>query len=71
MKKPASKKIVWFARGGDIARCGPYDSQVEATNAMRLIDEGPDPVRVGDSFRDPLRGGFPDNVFVWPEDVKP
>ena len=49
MKK---KKVNWFARGGGIAKCGPFTSQAEAAKAMVLVD-----------------GGFPDNVFVWPEEV--
>lgn len=63
------KKIVWFARGGGIKKAGPFDSQVAAVRAMKLIDEGPNPVRCGNSFREPLRGGFPSDVFVWPEEV--
>jgi len=48
-------KIVWFARGGGIARCGPYPTQVAAVDAMRLADK--------------TRGEFPPDVFVWPEPV--
>lgn len=56
MTTPKARKplVVWFARGGAIARCGPYSSQIEATDAMRLVDGHPD-------------GLFPRDVFVWPE----
>lgn len=43
-------RVVWFARGGGIAKYGPFDTQIEAANAMRLVS-----------------GGFPEDVFVWPE----
>lgn len=49
----APSKIEWFARGGGIARCGPFESQAEAAASMRLVD-----------------GGFPSDVFVWPEETK-
>jgi hypothetical protein len=52
------KKIVWFARGGDIARCGPYESQIEAVNVMRLVK------KPGQNQE------FPPDVFVWPEEEK-
>lgn len=44
--------IKWFACGGGIAKYGPFDTQIDAVNAMRLAD-------------DPSR--FPPDVFVWPE----
>lgn len=56
MKKP---KIVWFARGGGIAKMGPFKSQVEATNALRL--------RADPSSRETRL--FPDDAFVWPEEA--
>lgn len=66
--------IRWFARGGGIRQCGPFRSQVEATNAMRLVEEDDDEyARLrsmhGSSFRPQYRGGFPPDVFVWPEEV--
>ena len=51
MKKP---KIVWFARGGGIVKMGPFKSQVEATNALRLAKD---------------RDRFPEDAFVWPEET--
>jgi hypothetical protein len=35
-KAEMKTKLVWYARGGHIAKCGPFDSQVEAVAAMRL-----------------------------------
>ena len=29
------KKIVWYSRGRDIKRMGPYKSQLEACNSLR------------------------------------
>lgn len=73
----AKKKIVWFARGGGIKQCGPFETQVEAVNAMRQVEESDsDYARFFSSCRDPLaamrpqlKGGFPTDVFVWPEEV--
>lgn len=31
--------IKWYARGGGILRCGPFDTQVEATKAIRQVQE--------------------------------
>lgn len=53
-KTPKKPRIEWFARGGGIAQCGPFPTQVRAVEAMRLV-----------------AGGFPGDVFVWPEEVKP
>jgi hypothetical protein len=55
MGKPA-KKIVWFARGGELAKSGPYHTQVAAVNAVRLANPKDNDV-------------FPPNAFVWPEEV--
>ena len=38
------KKIVWYARGGGIAKAGPYKSQIAAVNAMRLASSEPQDV---------------------------
>jgi hypothetical protein len=76
MKK---SKIQWFARGGDIARCGPFKSQIEATDAMRLIkheaktyiahDCRKGQALLGLVHEPEQRAEFPNNVFVWPEEV--
>jgi|MudIll2142460700_1097286.scaffolds.fasta_scaffold00003_48 apolipoprotein N-acyltransferase len=74
------KRIVWFAKGGGIAKCGPFDTQIEATNAMRLV-KNDSRTRIAYDFR---KGGahvglvheleqnaeFPPDVFVWPEEAK-
>jgi len=70
----AKKKLQWFARGGGIAKCGPFKSQVEASAAMRQCTEDDDEYRrtmamAGGAYRKQLKGGFPDDVFVWPEYV--
>jgi hypothetical protein len=76
----AEPKIRWYARGGGIARCGPFRSQVEATNAMRLIKTEPR-TRIVPDFHggradvrlvhEPgQRQEFPPDVFVWPEEIR-
>jgi hypothetical protein len=51
-------KIKWFSRGGGIAKCGPFDSQIEATNVLRLRP------KFG------INELFPPDMFVWPEEVE-
>lgn len=58
VKKKVKEHIVWYARGGDIARMGPFDSQVVAWERLRLIGSTPE---------------FPkyhQNALVWPERAK-
>lgn len=55
------REIQWFASGGGIAKCGPYKTQVEAYEAMRLA---PNAKREYDSQI------FVSGVVVWPEYVK-
>jgi len=68
-----SKKIQWFARGGGIAKCGPFKSQVEATAAMRQVTETDQRyawvVAMHGPIRPQFKGMFPEDVFVWPEAV--
>lgn len=45
------KKILWFARGGGIAKMGPFQNQVEATNALRLA-KGKEPDERSKAMRD-------------------
>jgi hypothetical protein len=33
-------EIKWFAKGLDIAKCGPFDTAVEAAASMELIGGG-------------------------------
>ena len=73
------RKIKWFAKGGGIAKCGPFDTQIEATNAMRLVKRDARTLIKGNFAKgqahvalvhEPAqRCEFPDDVFVWPEEV--
>lgn len=61
-------KVQWFARGGDMARMGPFKTQVEATNALRLVP--PVVARIRGAEFVVGRGItllFPPDAFVWPE----
>lgn len=60
-------KIVWYARGGGIAKMGPFDTQVAAVNAMRLapLKEGIWTTRAQVRAREAQI--FPKDIFVWPE----
>jgi len=60
---PTPKKIKWFAKGGGIAKCGPFETQVEAAKAMML-----EPQPGGYGVAEDLRI-FPDGVFMWPEET--
>ena len=53
-----SHKVQWFARGGDVLRMGPFDSQADATRAL-ILSNSP-------------RGmpTFPPDAFVWPEYIE-
>jgi hypothetical protein len=69
---PAEAEVIkWFACGGGIAECGPFDSQVEAWEAMRLAPPKLSfrAVLRGDSLPKPARKHPPDTQ-VWPERVK-
>ena len=66
-------KIRWFARGGGVAKCGPFTTQVEATEAIREVEENDMEYKLAllcGEDRNQFKGGFPDNAFVWPEVVK-
>lgn len=63
----AKPKIVWYARGGDIMRSGPYETQVEAAASIMQHDwtcagqhhpYGPCT----------CKGKPAENAFVWPEE---
>ena len=55
--KNSKRTVQWWAKGGGIARCGPFATQEEAADHMRLI-----PVPGSNAI-------FPPDVFVWPETV--
>ena len=56
MNQTKERKMLWFASGGDIARCGPFETQVDAYKAMILH-----PSRRSSSLI------YPTNIIVWPE----
>jgi len=60
---PETKKdrVVWYAAGGYIAKCGPFDSQVEAWNAMLLTSA---------ARRKHGNRMHPANTYAWPEKVE-
>lgn len=45
--------VVWFARGGGVKRMGPFATQAQAARALVLTNDR----------------GFPDDAFIWPEEV--
>ena len=49
--------VQWYAAGGDIVRTGPFASQVEAWEAMRLAAD----------IAARTRLTHPENTRVWPE----
>lgn len=57
-KKQTTK---WYARGGGIARCGPFKTQAEATASLRLVQ------RLSPDGRPAAQDEFPPDAFVWPE----
>lgn len=61
--KRKTKKTVWFAKGGGIARVGPFASQIEATKALRLAH-----TPANQNNPRPSRAEFPADAFVWPEE---
>jgi hypothetical protein len=56
----SKEKVEWFARGGGIARTGPFDSQTDAWEAMRYTDE----------LRKETGYDHPPDTAVWPERSK-
>jgi hypothetical protein len=50
-------RLRWYAAGGGVARCGPFASQVEAWEAMRLAPDI--------AARERLT--HPRDTRVWPE----
>jgi len=60
-------QILWFARGGDVARSGPYDTQVEAARSLMVhrdcckSKQWPRTAEC-DCGLAPIKG-----AFVWPE----
>lgn len=62
--------IVWYAKGGGIARWGPFASQVEAVRAMRLAPVHRERTPWGTETT-PIKDKtprYPDDMMVWPEE---
>lgn len=57
MKPWLDYELQWFARGGGIARSGPYGSEVEAWEAMELTEV----LQSTTGYKHPL------DAVVWPE----
>ena len=57
---PEQGYVVWFARGGDIQRSGPFKTQLEATQSLRLRHRNTHAPEV------PV---FPPDAFVWCEEA--
>ena len=53
----AKPKTVWYARGGGISKCGPFKTQEQAIQKMRLAK---------DRIVEPAFP-YPQDLFVWPE----
>lgn len=65
--------IQWYARGGGIAKAGPFDTQIQAVESIREITETYEEwlrATAGREHRSRLCGGFPPDAFVWPEESK-
>ena len=52
-----SEEIQWFAKGGGIARCGPFQDQIRAWESMRYTDK----------LRKETGLDHPGDTAVWPE----
>jgi hypothetical protein len=65
-----SQKLVWYARGGEIARMGPFKTQVDAAEHTMVHAENCRsrqwPYTNCDCELRPI-----DGAFVWPEFLKP
>ena len=57
MATKSKSKIQWFASGGDIAKCGPFKSQILAYQAMTLVPK----------YRSHPSIPIPLDCMVWPE----
>lgn len=54
------RRIVWFAASGDVARMGPFKSEVDAWAHIRLTAEAME--------RNGSRRPFSDDAIVWCEE---
>lgn len=56
-------KVKWYASGGGIARWGPFDTQMEAYQKMRLTQDARERQRLAKGPDMP----YPKDIVVWPE----
>lgn len=56
-------KVVWFAKGGGIAKMGPFKSQAEAARHIRLVKSE------ATRWAPAQQAEFPADAFVWPEEL--
>ena len=72
-KEKKEKRVVWFARGNGVSRIGPFDTQLLATNAIRLAlpsDTVTTRTMLGILPKaHASTESFPPDAFVWPEEV--
>jgi len=59
-------KTVWFSSGGGFSRRGPYETQQEAYEGMRLTDEARKEQRASRGTDSP----YPYDALVWPEYIR-
>lgn len=62
-------KRVWFAAGGEILKMGPFASEVDAWDALRLspVTQRERQAAAWRGEPEPVRGLHPSNARVWPE----
>lgn len=58
-------KIKWFASSGNIQRCGPFETQYAAFQAMRLTNKARDEQRRRTGSDSP----YPVDMVTWPENA--
>lgn len=58
--EPPQVEVVtrWYARGGDVVRMGPYETQAAAMRALVLVGS------------DPEKPSYPPNAYAWPEEFR-
>jgi len=65
-----SKKLVWFARGGDVARMGPFKCQEEAAQHTMVHAENCAMTQYPPGCTCDCQLRPIDGAFVWPEIMK-
>lgn len=62
-----NRKIVWYAKGGGIARSGPHDDQIAAAAAMTLCARPHQVLPDGRVILPRPANTKPDDFATWPE----